>query len=86
MCIKCASILEFVEVEGSLQSRLLDMEKLFELPDEVRLEIMRYHRATVRLLEGKDEFDGKRNSRSLEKGDGESAAKSSTTKTDSGTN
>lgn len=86
VCINCASILEFVEVDGALRSRLMDMEKLFELPDEVRLEIMRYHRATVRLLEGKNEFDGKRNSGSLEKGDGESAAKSGTTKTDSGTN
>ena len=84
VCINCASLLEFVEVDGALRSRLLDMEKLFELPDEVRLEIMRYHRATVRLLEGKHEFDGKRNSRSLEEGDGTSATQSGTTKTSSG--
>lgn len=54
VCINCGTILQF---DANIQSRIFPIEELFELPDDFRLDIMRHHRAVMRLIESRDEWD-----------------------------
>jgi hypothetical protein len=51
ICAYCATVLEFDE---NLKSQVYPLEKLLELPDETRMDIMRHHRVVTRIIEGKE--------------------------------
>lgn len=50
VCIHCATILQFDE---KLKSQVLTAEELFELEDDVRLEVMQMHRNVKEFLDGR---------------------------------